>query len=187
MQAAHQRDLRPKPLSIRRGQVWTSVVRMARDARAEQYRATILAPLEARRRENLAVLADPDESPMARHIAQGNLAHINGEIARRVPDAPAAAARFEAPLVRDKRTAKPNKYASAPAGTRASHKRTCPMDRREDNCWLLARTAKIAARETVQSLRRAGFSASEIRVMVWEPLRIRREVAQFGKSITVTA
>lgn len=122
MQAVNHTFIRERPLSIRRGQVWTSVVRMTRDARAEQYRAERIRYLS-----NFHEVGDEEtKAAAAREL-------------RRVPDAPAAAARFEAPLVRDKRTAKPNKYATAPAGTRAAHKRTCPMDRREDGCWLLAR------------------------------------------------
>src|SRR5574338_312557 len=107
-------DRRTRPLSIRRGQVWTSVVRMARDARAEQYRANRLQEhvkwLEVKK-NHLEAGFSPDGLLLQRHALQEP----------RVPDAPAAAARFEAPLVRDKRTARPNKYADAQAGTRAAH------------------------------------------------------------------
>lgn len=70
--------------------------------------------------------------------------------APKVPSPRPGAERFEAPLVRDKATARAmgNKYANAPAGTRAAHKRTPPPAD-----WL-ARTARRADREERQRFRR---------------------------------
>lgn len=148
------------------------MVRINADARAEGHRARMMR--EADEHAKALALAVADEEIYAcrlevlrdRDRAHGLrathpfetfvLAQVAKEVdylratAPKVPSPRPGAERFEAPLVRDKATARAmgNKYASAPAGTRAAHKRTPPPAD-----WL-ARTARRADREERQRFRR---------------------------------
>lgn len=105
--------------------------------------------------------------------------------APKVPPPRPGAERFEAPLVRDKATARAmerNKYEFAPAGTRAAHKRT---GEGRNIAAALVRAGNAATRVSAQRMRRVGFSAREIQLALWEQLRHYREVVQFGGAVTL--
>ena len=210
-----------RKLSIRRGQVWTSLVRIAADARAEEHRARMMR--EADEHAKALALAVEDEEICACRLAvtwtehvpvftethmvggvvesrtlmvgtallEANLRDAQREVDRlratspKVPPPRPGAERFEAPLVRDRATARAmerNKYEFAPAGTRAAHKRTGEV---RDITAALLRTGNAATRVSAQAMRRAGFSPREIHLLLWEPLRLYRETVQFGGAVTL--
>lgn len=155
-----------RKLSIRRGQVWTSLVRIAADARVEEHRARTMRAADEHAKALALAVADEEicaciVQTLCGRLTVGHLleqALAAEEVDRlratapKVPPPRPGAERFEAPLVRDKATARAmerNKYANAPAGTRAAHKRTPPP------ADAVARAERCTKREQRQRWRRA--------------------------------
>lgn len=76
---------------------------------------------------------------------------------------------------------RPNKYASAPAGTRAAHKRTIGSPGALTITESIVRAGQVDARESAQALRRQGFTPQEIRLLIWEPMGLYRDHVAFGQ------